>query len=95
MSAPRRLLPAAAACLALGACATDQRFDTGLDRGPLDQKLVWGLYVDPDGCDVWLVDDGLEGYAVPRIDPETGARICSGTLPPGTAQGHRRGFDPF
>ena len=42
---------------------------------------------DPDGCQVWIIDDGVEGYSTPRFDPKTGLPICDGKYPPGTVIG--------
>ncbi|WP_137111157.1 hypothetical protein [Rhodobacter sp. SY28-1] len=42
---------------------------------------------DPDGCQVWIIDDGVEGYSSPRFDPKTGLPICDGKYPPGTVIG--------
>ncbi|KAB2886611.1 MAG: hypothetical protein F9K34_01775 [Albidovulum sp.] len=78
--------------LALSACVkTDHSVDRFIDSGQLAQKVKWGIYVDPDGCDVWMADDGIEGYSVLRLDPRTGERVCSGVLPKGYAAGHKRG----
>ncbi len=46
-----------------------------------------GIAYDPDGCQVWIIDDGIEGYATPRFDPETGLPVCDGRHPPGTLLG--------
>jgi hypothetical protein len=53
---------------ALGACEvaglgnkTDKTIDRGTDRKHLSQ-LVAGVWVDPNGCDHWIIDDGVEGY---------------------------------
>ncbi|MDH5453319.1 MAG: hypothetical protein OEY05_16825 [Paracoccaceae bacterium] len=70
---------------------TDHSVDRFIDSGNLAEKVKWGVYVDPDGCDVWMADDGIEGYSVLRLDPRTGERVCSGVLPPGYAAGHKRG----
>lgn len=78
--------------LALAACVkTDHSVDRFIDSGQLAQKVKWGIYVDPDGCDVWMADDGIEGYSVLRLDPRTGERVCSGVLPKGYAAAHKRG----
>ncbi len=71
----------------LSACASgpDKSRDRGLDSKDLSE-IVWGIYVDPIGCDTWLADDGLEGYQVRRID-KYGKPICSGVAPPNTAIG--------
>lgn len=61
--------------------------DTGTDDNP---GLVDGeaaIAYDPDGCQVWIIDDGVEGYSSPRFDPATGLPICDGKYPPGTVLG--------
>lgn len=50
-----------------------------------------GIWVDPQGCDHWMVDEGIEGYMSPRLDPY-GNPVCSGIAPPTVAVGrYRRG----
>jgi hypothetical protein len=39
---------------------------------------------DPDGCQNWIIDDGVEGYSSPRFDPVSGLPICNDAYPPGT-----------
>ena len=61
--------------------------DSGTDDEP---GLVDGeaaIAYDPDGCQVWIIDDGVEGYSSPRSDPRTGLPICDGKYPPGTVLG--------
>ncbi len=63
---------------------------TGQDQGRDKDVLTDGqaaIAYDPDGCQVWIVDDGLEGYSSPRFDPATGLPICDGKYPPGTVLG--------
>lgn len=60
--------------------------DGGVDGGKLPDG-VGAVAYDPDGCQVWIVDDGLEGYASRRFDPETGLPVCDGRYPPGTVIG--------
>jgi hypothetical protein len=63
---------------------------TDSDRGTDAAGLVEGeaaIAYDPDGCQVWIIDDGLEGYSSPRFDPKTGLPICDGKYPPGTLIG--------
>jgi hypothetical protein len=76
-----------AVTLAVSGCMVgpDKSRDTGLDRKHLSQ-LVAGIWVDPNGCDHWIIDDGLEGYLSPRLQPD-GAPVCSNVAPPGTAVG--------
>jgi predicted small lipoprotein YifL len=64
--------------------ATDR--DTGLDANPLPNG-TGAIAYDPDGCQVWIVDDGIEGYATRRFDPATGKPICDGRYPAGTVLG--------
>lgn len=64
---------------------------TGQDRGFLDRgALVNGeaaIAYDPDGCQNWIIDDGIEGYSSPRYDPVSGLPICNNRYPPGTVIG--------
>mgnify|MGYP005996353011 CR=1 FL=1 len=88
----------AVVAVSVSACTskTDQSVDRFLGGGTLGSNVKWGIYVDPDGCDTWIADDGIEGYAVARLEPRTGARVCSGVLPVGEAAGHKSGrFDPI
>lgn len=89
--------------LALAGCAAGERIEgarsyygptsviaTGQDQGIDKGVLIDGeaaLAYDPDGCQVWVMDDGLEGYASPRVDPATGLPICNDKYPPGTVLG--------
>lgn len=65
---------------------------TGNDRGFLDRgALVNGeaaIAYDPDGCQNWIIDDGIEGYSSPRYDPASGLPICNNRYPPGTVIGN-------
>ncbi|WP_135448804.1 hypothetical protein [Tabrizicola caldifontis] len=68
----------------------DSVIATAQDYGRDDSKLVDGeaaIAYDPDGCQVWIIDDGLEGYSSPRFDPKTGLPVCDGKYPPGTVIG--------
>jgi hypothetical protein len=73
-------------CLALAACDGTQA-DKTIDRGPFGEKplslLKAGIWIDPNGCDHWLIDDGSEGYLSQRLD-RYGKPVCSGLAPPNT-----------
>jgi outer membrane protein OmpA-like peptidoglycan-associated protein len=43
---------------------------------PVNGKIVWGIWVDIDGCMHWWADGGAEGYMVDRVDPKTGKPQC-------------------
>jgi hypothetical protein len=70
----------------LAACeVTDKTRDHGFDSHDLSTMKA-GIWVDPTGCDHWIIDDGLEGYLSARIAPD-GKPVCSGAAPPGVATG--------
>lgn len=78
------------AALTLSACdelgtKVDKTVDRGFDSKDLSQ-LRAGIWVDPNGCDHWIIDDGVEGYLSQRLD-KYGKPVCSGAAPPGTAIG--------
>jgi len=59
----------------LGACSnrpTDR--DYGIDNSQMVEKSA-GIWVDGNGCDHWIIDDGLEGYMSPRLTDE-GKPVC-------------------
>ena len=71
----------------LGACDApkqDKTVDNGIDGKHLSQ-LQAGIWVDPNGCDHWIIDDGVEGYLSLRLD-RYGKPVCSGRAP-NTASG--------
>lgn len=74
----------------------DKTVDRGIDSKHLSQ-LVAGVWVDPNGCDHWIIDDGVEGYLSERMTPD-GRPVCSGVAPPNTAVGPFKSgssfFDP-
>lgn len=59
--------------------------DNGIDSKSLS-RLKAGIWVDPRGCDHWIIDDGVEGYLSARLD-KYGKPVCSGIAPPNTANG--------
>ncbi len=74
----------------LGACdefgdKQDKTVDRGFDSKHLS-TLQAGVWVDPNGCDHWIIDDGVEGYLSQRLD-KYGKPVCSGTAPPTVATG--------
>jgi hypothetical protein len=68
----------------------DSVIATAEDHGRDSVELIDGeaaIAYDPDGCQVWIIDDGIEGYSTPRFDPATGLPICDNKYPPGTVLG--------
>jgi hypothetical protein len=75
-----------AAALALSACEKyDKTVDSGIDTKHLSQMRA-GIWIDPHGCDHWIIDDGAEGYLSQRLD-RYGKPVCSGVGAPGTTVG--------
>lgn len=79
------VLAAAAATLAACSVGPDKSRDGGVDAKNLSE-LEWGIWVDPQGCDNWIADDGVEGYLARRLD-RYGKPVCSGVAPPNVATG--------
>ena len=78
---------AAFSAFALVACGEkdDKTVDRGYDAKDLSE-LVAGIWVDPHGCDHWIIDDGVEGYLSARLQ-DNGKPVCSGNGIPNTASG--------
>jgi hypothetical protein len=60
----------------------------GDPEGPRDGLAA--VAVTPDGCEAWIVDEGLEGYASTRSDPRSGLPRCTTEIPPGSVIGDHR-----
>ncbi|WP_257884024.1 hypothetical protein [Roseobacter insulae] len=78
---------AVAGCAELGA---NKASDRGIDSKDL-LDLQAGIWVDPNGCDHWIIDDGLEGYLSARLDRDTGKPVCSGVAAPTQTTGDFKG----
>ena len=67
---------------ALAACeiGPDKSLDRGINSHHLS-TMVAGVWVDPNGCDHWMIDDGVEGYLSERMTPD-GRPVCSGVAAP-------------
>lgn len=94
MTLNRLLLPVLAAGL-LAACQVpeDKGYDRGIDAKHLSQ-LRAGIWVDPHGCDHWIIDDGVEGYMSARLD-DYGKPVCSGIAPPTSVVGPFKDGSPI
>ena len=51
--------------------------DGGVDGGFLRDGVA-NVWVDPDGCQHWYIDDGLEGFMTPRLTRD-GTPKCQDT----------------
>lgn len=54
------------------------------DRGAVLSDMAAGIWVDPMGCDHWIVDDGVEGYMTPRVHRD-GRPVCRADAVPNTS----------
>lgn len=80
------------ALLGLAGCEyvkEDKTVDRFLGQHKHLSQLQAGIWVDPHGCDHWIIDDGAEGYLSARLD-KYGLPVCSGIAPPETAVGDFR-----
>ncbi|MGB8621878.1 MAG: OmpA family protein, partial [Paracoccaceae bacterium] len=41
----------------------------------LAERYVPSVWVDPDGCEHWVMDDGWEGYMTPHVNRD-GIPVC-------------------
>ncbi|MCP5076090.1 MAG: OmpA family protein [Rhodobacteraceae bacterium] len=56
---------------ALGGLAGGSAFSESANS----ERFVPGIWVDPDGCEHWVMDDGLEGYMTPHVTRD-GIPVC-------------------
>jgi outer membrane protein OmpA-like peptidoglycan-associated protein len=62
--------------LQAGAVAAQTASQRGLDRG----QYIPNIWIDPDGCEHWVMDDGIEGFMTPHVTPN-GLPVCrEGTI---------------
>jgi len=45
------------------------------ERVVVGERYVPTIWVDPDGCEHWVMDDGLEGYMTPHVNRQ-GIPVC-------------------
>ncbi len=82
----KNILLLVTAAVFIAACEKQNKtVDRGFDSKDLS-TLKAGIWVDPNGCDNWIIDDGFEGYLSARLD-KYGKPVCSGIAPPSTAVG--------
>jgi len=67
--------------IVLTACVGPSNRDHSFDYGALLEDRPAGIWVDGNGCDHWIIDDGIEGYMSPRL-AEDGRPVCrEGSVP--------------
>jgi outer membrane protein OmpA-like peptidoglycan-associated protein len=85
MSKPARALALAAAVMTGGLLpaapvladdgARSAVISTQNTRTVRGERYIPGIWVDPDGCEHWVMDDGAEGYMSPHVTRE-GIPVC-------------------
>lgn len=61
----------------MGQANDNKAIDRGFDAKPLTE-LHAGIWIDPNGCHHWIIDDGVEGYMDARRYPD-GRPVCNPT----------------
>lgn len=69
----RSVLALASVALVVAGSATSSQTasQSGLDKG----QYIPNIWVDPDGCEHWVMDDGIEGYMTPHVTRD-GIPVC-------------------
>jgi len=67
--------------------------DGGLDGGPLEDGRA-NIWVSPDGCQYWYIDDGLEGYLGARLNRDGTPRCSDARTDIVTKEGTRIAVEP-
>lgn len=65
---------AVSACAVLCAQAASADIANG-DRPTAGEQYIPTIWVDPDGCEHWVMDDGYEGYMTPHVTRQ-GIPVC-------------------
>lgn len=77
-SSRKFLTTACAALLGLCVAADNVRADSNLldnDEMTTNERYEPGIWIDPDGCEHWVMDDGFEGYMTPHVNRK-GIPVC-------------------
>lgn len=67
---------AATALLVIGVTASDASAQR--QRTIIGERYVPTIWIDPDGCEHWVLDNGIEGYMTPNRTPD-GRPVCHRT----------------
>ena len=68
-------LAASAAIALAGALTAPQQVSAQTTRTVVGERYVPTIWVDPDGCEHWVMDDGAEGYMTPNVTRD-GKPVC-------------------
>lgn len=70
-----RLIASAAAMALLLVGLTAQDASAQRQRTIVGERYVPTIWIDPDGCEHWVIDNGIEGYMTPNRTPD-GRPVC-------------------
>ena len=73
--AARTVCGAAVALTMVSVAATDVAAQTASQSGRDGGQYIPTIWVDPDGCEHWVMDDGVEGYMTPHVNRK-GIPVC-------------------
>ncbi len=61
----------------------DVAYDQGsfIQEGHALQEMIAGIWVDGNGCEHWIIDDGIEGYMSTRWGPDGKPYCPAGNIP--------------
>ena len=62
------MIAAAVGCLVIaGSVVAADEFVVRKSTQAAGERYVPGVWVDPDGCEHWVMDDGVEGCMTPHV----------------------------
>lgn len=70
-----KVIAAAVGCLVIAGAAAADDVVVRKSTQATGERYVPGVWVDPDGCEHWVMDDGVEGYMTPHVTRE-GIPVC-------------------
>ena len=70
-----KIIAAAIGCLVIANAALAEDVVIRKSTQATGERYVPGVWVDPDGCEHWVMDDGVEGYMTPHVTRD-GIPVC-------------------
>ena len=70
-----KIIAAAVGCLVFANAALAEETVLRTSTQATGERYVPGVWVDPDGCEHWVMDDGVEGYMTPHVTRD-GIPVC-------------------
>ena len=70
-----KVIAAAVGCLVVAGTMASADVVVRKSTQATGERYVPGVWVDPDGCEHWVMDDGVEGYMTPHVTRD-GIPVC-------------------